>query len=177
MGIQIGTGSAADTLKKVMVGTGSAAVAVRKIMVGTGSAAIQVWADTVPMGMDKSGNQSGIARSVWTLVTGWGVRAGRPDTVIASNGLQVKAGTYDIDGLITYVSNDRRRWVRVYQNSTLLWEVSIGGTFVTSIPITGAGLSSVACGEGDLLTVEVMNDGGTDAVAGGTNTYLTATPV
>jgi hypothetical protein len=176
-GARIGSGSASSPLKKVMAGTSSAVAAVRKIMVGTGPACVQVWVDSVPMGMDKSGSQSGIARSVWTLLTSWGVRAGHPDTVIASNGLRVSEGVYNIGGLITYVANDRRRWVRVYRNSTLLWEISVGGTYVTSIPIAGTGLNSVVCAAGDVITVQVMNDGSDDSVAGGVNTYLTATPV
>lgn len=133
-------------------------------------------AGAVPMGINKVGNQFA-DRFIWMTLSNWTERAGFPGTVYTTTGLVVPAGTYNIGGLITYTVLERQRNLRVYRNSTLVWDLPGTGTYVTSLPISGAALNNVVCSAGDVISVQASNNNGGDTVAGGVNTYLTATPV
>lgn len=118
--------------------------------------------------MDKSGTFA-VTSGAYRTITGWAIRSGYPDTVLAGNGMALMAGTYD---LVAYFV-----WTSSVAPSGL--QISIDGTAVASATNQQSPYTLTASG------VVVPNDGAILTVAAypGVNTtiqttmYVTATPV
>lgn len=126
------------------------------------------------MGMDKSGNQT-VSTNVWTLVTGWTIRSGYPDTVITSDGLLIPSGiTVNIAAQTYRGGSHAGNQTRIKANGTVI-ATGAGGTREA-----GVSLASYTPSVDTLITVEAMATSGLtdrDVVSGGTNSYLTVVKV
>jgi len=128
----------------------------------------------INMGMDKSGNQT-VSTNVWTLVTGWTIRSGYPDTVITSDGLLIPSGiTVNIAAQTYRGGSHAGNQTRIKANGTVI-ATGAGGTREA-----GVSLASYTPSVDTLITVEAMATSGLtdrDVVSGGTNSYLTVVKV
>jgi hypothetical protein len=123
---------------------------------------------TVPMGVDKSGTQS-LAGAVWTKVVSWTVKSGYPDTVIDTDSLALRPGTYDLDGQFTH-DNPRISRVRLMKNAS---EVAMLDS-VVNVSTLRVLAGRIDFTTGDVLSLEAYTTASRTILAAGT--YLTATP-
>lgn len=123
-----------------------------------GSQWVQVYSgapEFVQMGMDKSG-QLALVRNVRTMITGWSVRAGYPDTVIDGNRIRV-AGSTDvrvtarIDFPNAHSTVTQHRWIM--HNGVEVAADSYAG-FEPSVTLT----ADIAVSNGDYVWTEAMVD-------------------
>lgn len=136
-----------------------------------------------PSGMDKSGNFT-LPVNTWTLIPSWVIRTGFPDTVIASNGIEVPDGAeVTISGQARFGGNDaisgNGMGMRVMAGATMIGAAAGtpgSGNTATLVPFTWKNET----GSTQLVTVEGFTNSSffsRNIVQGGVNTYLTLVPV
>lgn len=173
-----------------MVGIDLGGAAIRRVAVG--SAEVQkislgetlLWSSFQASGMDKSGTFSLSSLSTWQTVPGWTARAGFPDTVIASDGIEIPPGIeVTIAGQLTYGSTDsfsgNGMRMRVLAGSTV-----IGGEAGTPGNSAVAALTPFTWKNETSSPVRLTVQGYTNSslsnrrvVQAGGGSYLTVTPV
>lgn len=126
----------------------------------TASAPDGTWATPsyVPMGMDKVGTQT-LAANAWFLVTGWTVRAGYPNTVIASNGLVVETSHDMVVHYRVQFSGaglaSQTKGARVKINGAVIHTVSAGGDGTVNTFREGSFSASLL--DNDVITLEAFH--------------------
>ena len=109
-------------------------------------------ADVSPMGLSKSGNQTGFNRSSWTPVSSWSVRAGYPTTVIIGNGIEIQQKHR---GILKF--NAFFEW-QAFAKLNIQMRLKINGQVVRTLSYATRNCSLIYVADfeyGDLVTVEV----------------------
>lgn len=130
---------------------------------------------TVPMGMEKNASTQVLDNGAYTVITGWAVRTGYPNTVLSGNGMALNGGTYSSIAIQVRFSNSSETTLRVYRGSTLIHQGAQTGE-VTNVTATLTNVSWPTNGE--ILTVQALRSDTTAyrTVSAGANTYVIATP-
>ncbi|MFX0581172.1 hypothetical protein [Nocardia nepalensis] len=158
------------------VGSASAATGGPVVWSGSGTLSAVVTPGFKPSGMTKNGTQS--SSSSWTQVTGWSAdTANYPGSTVSSNALVSQGGkaSATVSASVAWTGGTfgNSIQVRVKQNGTVI----ATGTTATSSPSTAS--ATVTVGNGDLITVEVIDNSQWSAypatVTSGASTYTRIT--
>ncbi|MGW6376234.1 hypothetical protein ACWFRB_09245 [Rhodococcus sp. NPDC055112] len=125
------------------------------------------------MGLDKYGDQT-IPSGVETLLIGWYSREGFPGTVQGSDGIVMRAGTYNL-AYKQSTGSSAAVQIKLYRNGVWVGSgASSGGSSVLTLSGTESG---VTFADGDILTMKILFPSATRTVLSDPeSTYLTATP-
>lgn len=123
------------------------------------------------MGLDKRGTQSIPTGGVATKITGWISRIGMPGTEIVSDGIRLRAGTYNLAFREEHGSSTSST-IQIYLDGSVVGTASTG-----SAGFLAGSASSVVATEGQILTMYVTLGTSRTIDQGNAKTYLTATPV
>ncbi|WP_097212069.1 MULTISPECIES: hypothetical protein [unclassified Rhodococcus (in: high G+C Gram-positive bacteria)] len=124
------------------------------------------------MGLDKYGDQT-INPGVDTLVTGWFPRETFPGTIQGSDGIVMRAGTYNL-AFRQQTGSSAAVVIKVFRNGSQVGTATSGGSSVTFLDGTA---SNVVFADGDILTMKIQYPSATRTVLSDPGaTYLTAIP-